>query len=281
MVSARFRKHSRGLRNHFATTCYLRRAAKLASTLRFPAFLSRYMSGNFRRESTTLYKKAAKFSQQKADSATLWKMLPSAWSDWLAMAATSSFQLQIAHRLKHWILDFLSFEMPFQSLEIISQPFQSSKVISQVYRSFKMRRTVLQNGTRVPKVVSQLRNTLPNGVSAAKFPLSFAHLPSNDHNFFISPAKSAYRFGTAGLLTSQCFETRYRMHNLSSQEVLSKMCPIVAKWSCDISATHGLHSHLQMAITFPFQIQIEHCPLKLWTPDFTSFETRYCINYII
>nr|CAN72593.1 hypothetical protein VITISV_003576 [Vitis vinifera] len=34
MVSARFRKHSRGLRNHFATTCYLRRAAKLASTLR-------------------------------------------------------------------------------------------------------------------------------------------------------------------------------------------------------------------------------------------------------
>ncbi|RVW67409.1 CMP-sialic acid transporter 3 [Vitis vinifera] len=27
------------------------------------------------------------------------------------MAATSSFQLRIAHRLKHWIVDFLSFEM--------------------------------------------------------------------------------------------------------------------------------------------------------------------------
>ena len=29
------------------------------------------------------------------------------------MAATSSFQLQIAHRLKHWIVDFLSFEMVY------------------------------------------------------------------------------------------------------------------------------------------------------------------------
>ena len=66
-------------------------------------------------------------------------------------------------------------------------PFRSLKVISQVYRSFKMRRIVLQNGTRVPKVVSQLRNTLPNGVSAAKFPLSFAHSSSNGYNFFISP----------------------------------------------------------------------------------------------
>ena len=65
-------------------------------------------------------------------------------------------------------------------------PFRSLKVISQVYRSFKMRRIVLQNGTRVPKVVSQLRNTLPNGVSAAKFPFSFARLYSNGHNFFIS-----------------------------------------------------------------------------------------------
>ena len=52
-------------------------------------------------------------SQQKGDFATLCKMLPSAWSDWLAMVATSSFQLQIAHRLKHWIVDFLSFEMVY------------------------------------------------------------------------------------------------------------------------------------------------------------------------
>nr|CAN63714.1 hypothetical protein VITISV_008236 [Vitis vinifera] len=111
MVSARFRRHSRGLRNHFATTCYPRRAAKLASTLRFLASSLQHISGNFRRKSTTLCKKAAKFSQQKADSATLCKMLPSAWSDLLAMAVTPSFQLQIAHHLKHWILNFLSFEM--------------------------------------------------------------------------------------------------------------------------------------------------------------------------
>ena len=43
------------------------------------------------------------------------------------------------------------------------------------------------NGTRVPKIGLQLRNTLPNGVSVAKFSLSFALLSSNDHNFFISP----------------------------------------------------------------------------------------------
>nr|CAN74001.1 hypothetical protein VITISV_040582 [Vitis vinifera] len=34
-----------------------------------------------------------------------------AWSSHLPKAVTSSFQLRIAHRLKHWILDFLSFEM--------------------------------------------------------------------------------------------------------------------------------------------------------------------------
>nr|CAN64417.1 hypothetical protein VITISV_030040 [Vitis vinifera] len=104
MVSARFRRHSRGLRNIFASTSYSRRAAKLASTLMFSASSLRHISGNFRRNSIALYKKAAKFSQQKADFATL-------WSDLLAMAVTPSFQLRIMHRLKHWILDFLSFEM--------------------------------------------------------------------------------------------------------------------------------------------------------------------------
>ena len=44
MVSARFRRHSRGLRNYFATPSYLHRAAKLASTLRFPAPFSRHGS---------------------------------------------------------------------------------------------------------------------------------------------------------------------------------------------------------------------------------------------
>ena len=54
------------------------------------------------------------------------------------------------------------------------------------------------------------------------------------------------------------------------------MCPTVAKLRCDISA-HGLHSHLQTAITFPFQIQIKY-RLKLWTRDFPRFQMRYCMN---
>ena len=42
------------------------------------------------------------------------KILPSAWSDLLAMAVTPSFQLRIVHRLKHWILDFPRFEMVYR-----------------------------------------------------------------------------------------------------------------------------------------------------------------------
>ena len=52
-------------------------------------------------------------SQQKGDFVALCKILPSTWSDRLAMAVTPSFQLQIAYRLKHWIIDFLSFETSY------------------------------------------------------------------------------------------------------------------------------------------------------------------------
>ena len=53
-------------------------------------------------------------SQQKGD----FKILPSAWSDRLAMAVTPSFQLRIVHRLKHWIFDFLSFEMVYRMYQL-------------------------------------------------------------------------------------------------------------------------------------------------------------------
>ena len=46
------------------------------------------------------------------------KNLPSAWSDLLAMAVTSSFQLQIVHRLKHWIVDFLRFKMVYSTHQL-------------------------------------------------------------------------------------------------------------------------------------------------------------------
>ena len=42
------------------------------------------------------------------------KILPLAWSDWLLMVVTPSFQLRIAHRLRHWICDFLRFEMVYR-----------------------------------------------------------------------------------------------------------------------------------------------------------------------
>ena len=116
-----------GLRNHFAAKSYSRRVAKLASTLMFSASSLRHISGNFRRKYTLLYKKGCGItSQQKGDFATLCKMLPSAWSDWLAMAATSSFQLRIVHRLKHWIFDFLIFEMVYNMNQLDSRKCSKS-----------------------------------------------------------------------------------------------------------------------------------------------------------
>ena len=82
--------------------------------LEVPSFLLAVYVGHLQEEIHPTVQKGCEItSQQKGDFATLWKMLPSAWSDWLAMAATSSFQLRIAHRLKHWIFDFLSFEMVY------------------------------------------------------------------------------------------------------------------------------------------------------------------------
>ena len=66
------------------------------------------------------------------------------------------------------------------------------------------------------------------------------------------------------------FKKIHSMQNLSSRKC-SKMCPTVAK--CNISV-HGVHNHLQTAITSSFQLQIEH-RLKFWTLDLPIFETRY------
>ena len=56
--------------------------------------------------------KRTTFSQQKGDFAVV-QNFPSAWRDQLPMAVTLSFQLGIMHRLKHWIVDFLSFETTY------------------------------------------------------------------------------------------------------------------------------------------------------------------------
>ena len=55
---------------------------------------------------------AAKISQEKVDFAAC-EIAFQLWCSCLPMAITSSFQLQFAHRLKRWILDFPSFEMVY------------------------------------------------------------------------------------------------------------------------------------------------------------------------
>ena len=54
------------------------------------------------------------------------KNLPLAWSDRLPMAITPSFQLRIIHRLKHWIIDFLSFEMTYSIHKLDSKKYSKS-----------------------------------------------------------------------------------------------------------------------------------------------------------
>ena len=86
----------------------------LRSWLEVPSFpLTVYIGQLQEGIHNTVQKGCEIIPQQKGDFAALCKMLPSARSDWLAMAATSSFQLRIAHRLKNWIVDFLSFEMVY------------------------------------------------------------------------------------------------------------------------------------------------------------------------
>ena len=52
-------------------------------------------------------------SRSKRLISQLCKNLPSSWSDLLAMDVTLSFQVQIVHSLKHWIVDFLSFKTTY------------------------------------------------------------------------------------------------------------------------------------------------------------------------
>ena len=69
--------------------------------------------------------KRTTFSQPKADF-TVVQNLPSAWSDWLPMAVTPSFQLRIMHHLKHWIVDFLSFETTYSMHKLNSRKCSKS-----------------------------------------------------------------------------------------------------------------------------------------------------------
>ena len=118
--SARFRRRSKRAAKWF------RSAAKLAFSLRCSASNVSQISGNFRRNSTALCKIAAKWFRSKRVISQLCKILHSTWSDWLPMAVTPSFQLRIVHRLKHWIVNFLSFEMKYSMHKLDSRKCSKS-----------------------------------------------------------------------------------------------------------------------------------------------------------
>ncbi|WKA04802.1 hypothetical protein VitviT2T_022807 [Vitis vinifera] len=80
-----------------------------------------------------------------------------------------------------------------RSLEVISQhgsqrrvDFTEERHFRSPFRSCEMRVEGCEMALVCQGVVSQLRNHLRNGGLAAKFPLNFARLSSNGHNFFVS-----------------------------------------------------------------------------------------------
>nr|CAN63964.1 hypothetical protein VITISV_012163 [Vitis vinifera] len=127
MVSARFRRHSRRAAKSLRSKRLFSQGYEVGFHLEVPSFQLAAYIGQLQEEIHPTVQKGCEItSQQKGDFATLWKMLPSAWSDWLAMAATSSFQLRIAHRLKHWIVDFLIFEMVYNIHQLDSRKCSKS-----------------------------------------------------------------------------------------------------------------------------------------------------------
>nr|CAN62531.1 hypothetical protein VITISV_029282 [Vitis vinifera] len=114
MVFARFRRYSRRTAKSLRSKKLFSQGCEVGFHLDALGFQLAAYIGQLQKEIHPTVQKGCEItSQQKGDFAALCKMLPSAWSDWLAMAATSSFQLRIAHRLKNWIVDFLSFEMVY------------------------------------------------------------------------------------------------------------------------------------------------------------------------
>nr|CAN76513.1 hypothetical protein VITISV_022255 [Vitis vinifera] len=109
-ISQTLKRAAKSFRNNMLSS----QGCEVGFHLEVPSFPLAVYVGQLQKEiHPTVQKGCGITSQQKGDFAALCKMLPSARSDWLAMAATSSFQLRIAHRLKHWIFDFLSFEMVY------------------------------------------------------------------------------------------------------------------------------------------------------------------------
>ncbi|RVW68705.1 hypothetical protein CK203_056058 [Vitis vinifera] len=94
MVSARFRRHSRRAAKSFCNNMLTSQGCEVGFHLevlssQLAAYIRQLQEGIH----NTVQKGCEITSQQKGDFAALCKMLPSAWSDWLPLAVTSSFQL--------------------------------------------------------------------------------------------------------------------------------------------------------------------------------------------
>ena len=76
-------------------------------------------------ENFTAVQEGYEISQNEGHHFAALRNLSSAWSDWLPMTVTPSFQLQITHRLKNWIANFPSFEMTYSMNKLSSR--KSSK----------------------------------------------------------------------------------------------------------------------------------------------------------
>ena len=64
-------------------------------------------------ENFAAVQEGCEISQHKGHHFAALRNWPSTWSDWLPIVVTPSFQLRIVHHLKHWIVDFPSFEMKY------------------------------------------------------------------------------------------------------------------------------------------------------------------------
>ena len=84
------------------------------------------ISGSFRRTPQLCVQEGYEISQQKGQHFAAMRNFPSTWSDRLPMAVTPSFQLRITHRLKNWIIDFLSFETTYSMHKLNSMKCSKS-----------------------------------------------------------------------------------------------------------------------------------------------------------
>ena len=84
------------------------------------------LSGSLRRTLVHCAKWLRNFRSKRTRFSQPCKNLPSAWSDLLAMAVTPSFQLQIMHRSKHWIANFLRFKTTYRMHKLNSRKCSKS-----------------------------------------------------------------------------------------------------------------------------------------------------------